>query len=614
MNRLYRFLFGTLRGRLIISVAMVHAVMMALFIGDLTVRQSAMLLDRQKEEAAGLSQSLATSAAGWLAADDVSGLQELVDAQLRYPEILFAILADEKGRVLAGTDSSKLGLYMLDLPRESNLTVFSGTPTLVDVAAPAMIGGRLVGWARVGLAHKAAAEKLAVITRNGAIYALAAILIGSFIAWFMGRRITRRLYTVQETIDAVRSGNLLARSQIAGFDEAAGMAREFNAMLDALAERDVELRASEESYRSLIRNLQTAILLYDTRGHILVSNPMAQELLGLSAGQLLDKTLINQEWHFLREDGAVMPVAENPVNVVLSTRQPLRGHVVGISRPGRDDVLWMLVNAEPEYDATGETALVIISFADITERKLAEETLRRLNRELHALSHCNQLLVRAEDEQTLLDDICRNICDEAGYRMAWVGYPEKDDAKSVRIVAFAGIEDNYLAEVNISWGDTEHGQGPTGKALRNGETIYVQDFRTDPQMAPWRDSALQRGYRSNIALPLKDEVKNTFGALTIYSARDNAFNEDEIRLLKEMSGNLAFGIMALRARKECALAEESLRKLTEELEQRVRDRTTDLEEKNAELERVNQIFVGRELRMVELKERIKELEKKVNSQ
>ena len=56
-------------------------------------------------------------------------------------------------------------------------------------------------------------------------------------------------------------------------------------------------------------------------------------------------------------------------------------------------------------------------------------------------------------------------------------------------------------------------------------------------------------------------------------------------------------------------AEIELRKLTEELEQWVKERTQELGEKNAELERMNRLFVGREPRMVELKERIKELEK-----
>jgi DNA-binding response OmpR family regulator len=68
------------------------------------------------------------------------------------------------------------------------------------------------------------------------------------------------------------------------------------------------------------------------------------------------------------------------------------------------------------------------------ELRASEETLHRLNRKLRAISNCNQALLRAVDEQALLNDVCRIICDEAGYRMAWVGYAEHDDAKTIRPV------------------------------------------------------------------------------------------------------------------------------------------------------------------------------------
>ncbi|HEX9078331.1 MAG TPA: MASE3 domain-containing protein [Desulfuromonadaceae bacterium] len=144
---------------------------------------------------------------------------------------------------------------------------------------------------------------------------------------------------------------------------------------EKIGERTAELRASEEKYRALIHKVQAAIILHDGQGRILDSNPLAQELLGLSADQLMDKELIDPEWRFLREDGSVLAVAEYPASLVISTRQPLRNYVAGVRRPDRGHVSWMLVNAEPEYDDSGEMTLVIVSFIDITERKQTEERL-----------------------------------------------------------------------------------------------------------------------------------------------------------------------------------------------------------------------------------------------
>jgi hypothetical protein len=168
---------------------------------------------------------------------------------------------------------------------------------------------------------------------------------------------------------------------------------------------------------------------------------------------------------------------------------------------------------------------------ELAEGEKSEYALVRLNRQLRAISTCNMVLMHASDEQTLLNDVCRIVCEEAGYRMAWVGYPQKDDARTVRPAAWAGIEEGYLAEAEITWADTERGRGPTGRAIRAGVSACIQDFAVDPQAAPWRESALQRGYRSSIALPLRDESGTPFGALCIYSAKPNTFTPDEIRLL-----------------------------------------------------------------------------------
>ena len=194
-----------------------------------------------------------------------------------------------------------------------------------------------------------------------------------------------------------------------------------------------------------------------------------------------------------------------------------------------------------------------------TERKRAEDAVHRLNRELRAISNCNQTLMRVEDEQSLLDAICRIVCEEAGYRMAWVGFAENDNARSIRPVAWAGIDSGYIENAKFTWADnTELGQCPAGKVIRNGEAIYVREFTTDPQLPLWRENALLHGYRSGLVLPLKNESAKVFGAFMIYSAEVDAISQEEKRLLEELAGDLAFGIVALRTRAERKRAEEAL--------------------------------------------------------
>ncbi len=241
-----------------------------------------------------------------------------------------------------------------------------------------------------------------------------------------------------------------------------------------------------------------------------------------------------------------------------------------------DALKWVRERAELEFDEEGRALRGVGTVQDITERKRAQEELLRINRAHRALSSCNQAQARATEESALLEQVCRIIVAEAGFRFCWVGRAEHDEAKTVAAVAQAGVDEGYLQTVKVVWADTDYGRGPTGTCIRTRQQQIVKNTATDPRFAPWRTEALKRGYASMIAIPIFVDAE-LFGALHIYAAETEAFHDEEVALLSELAGELGYGVTTLRVRAEQRRGEEEIRKLNAELEQRVRARTADLE-------------------------------------
>ncbi|MBX9936480.1 MAG: EAL domain-containing protein [Burkholderiaceae bacterium] len=214
---------------------------------------------------------------------------------------------------------------------------------------------------------------------------------------------------------------------------------------------------------------------------------------------------------------------------------------------------------ETFYDSNGQPLRSIGTVQDITASKIDALALERLNRDLRLLSDCNMALVRAQDEDKLLAEICRLCVHTGGYLMAWVGYAQHDQAHSVLPVAHYGSHDGgeYLRQANISWADVEHGHGAVGTAIRTKEPILVRDIASDQRMRPWHPAAMERGYHSAVSLPLINGTA-VLGALTLYASEVQVFDAEEMRLLQELANDLAYGVVTLRTRAEHAVAKEQL--------------------------------------------------------
>lgn len=163
--------------------------------------------------------------------------------------------------------------------------------------------------------------------------------------------------------------------------------------LDVTERKQAEaaLRASEEQHRRLVHQLCAGVVVHAPDTSIILANPEACRLLGLPANAIHGETLASPVWHFVHEDGRPMAPADHPVQHVAVTHQPLRDYVVGVDRPARQERVWLLVSAFPEFTADERLQQIVVTFVDITERKRVglqiveaiEREQRRIGHDLH---------------------------------------------------------------------------------------------------------------------------------------------------------------------------------------------------------------------------------------
>ena len=243
--------FGSLRIRLILGIVGVHALLMTAVVFDLSLRQHASLRETRNATATSLSKSLAVSSAGWIAAQDRAGLQELVEALRPYPDLEYAMVVDASGKILAHTDPSRMGLYLQGMPSasESGQTRLIEFKETVEALAPAQLAGHLVGWCLLSFNEASFHQKFTHVIYSGIGYILVGIMLGSLMAVWVAHRFTAALDVLAQASDAVRSGQLNTRVPDLGNNEVGRLALGFNSMLDALsaAHRNLDAAVHERT-------------------------------------------------------------------------------------------------------------------------------------------------------------------------------------------------------------------------------------------------------------------------------------------------------------------------------------------------------------------------------
>ena len=298
-----------------------------------------------------------------------------------------------------------------------------------------------------------------------------------------------------------------------------------------------KLQDSEARYRGIFERAKDVIYMIDSDGIFATLSPSFEEVTGWSCDEWLGKPFIP----IVHPDDAACAadILKQTIADRCSSEFEMRiGRKAGGYWIGEFTVGPIEIGGSPLLFGIGR---------DITERKHAEQNLKRLNWALRALGQSNSALVHAGTEEELFQSCCDAIAGHEGYPLAWIGLARDDATHSVEIVARAGTALAYMQGLEVSWGDTPLGRGPTGVAIQSGTAQVVNNLAENAAYLPWREKARANGLASSISLPMRIDGA-VAGALVVYGREAQAFGRGEVQLFEELAADIAYGVSARRTR------------------------------------------------------------------
>ncbi|ADI29875.1 EAL domain-containing protein [Methylotenera versatilis] len=302
-------------------------------------------------------------------------------------------------------------------------------------------------------------------------------------------------------------------------------------------------QVAKNRYLKLFKQSGSGILVLNQEHRILDANPAALEMFGYQREEFLS----------LHLPRVLVDAEVERVNPVLESMMAGESHTGEWVHVRKDGTKFMAeVNARKLDDHTYFAIL-----HNLTNRKKNEHRILRLNNLYQALSETNQAIVRMSDENDLFPLACKCAVKFGGMQTAWVGVLD-EESKLILPVATYGHGLDFLESLQISSrADIQEGQGPSGTAFRENHYVVVNNFLEDPLTQPWRAYSHQYGWKALGAFPIARNGK-PFAIFIVYSPEIDAFDQETIALLNEMTSDISFALDNFDREAQRRLAQDKL--------------------------------------------------------
>ncbi len=376
---------GSICRRLMLSLCGLIAVVMAIFVYQVSEKQWKLLIQQNKERCLLLAETLAATSANQILANDSIGLMETVRATRNHPDLLYVMVMDPNGMVLAHSNSYEVGEKVTDKASLSLLNAPVHTHEVASrlpgthISAPIRSGGKLLGWVRIGMGYERYITALRSIFWQGLVFTLSAFGLAALLISMIGRNLAKGLNTLTAKTERVAAGEINVRIAVKSDDELGALSVAFNHMAEALDKSQHNFRANEQELKRVLMNLPVPILIRMPDGVISFANDAALKTLNIDAEEAQDGQIFFPHWRFIHPNGKAMSPEEIPVIRAMQTKQPVSGHMLGVIPQGATEPRWLHLNAYPELDVDSNVSRVVVAFLDLTDLRRAEERLTQLS-------------------------------------------------------------------------------------------------------------------------------------------------------------------------------------------------------------------------------------------
>lgn len=287
---------------------------------------------------------------------------------------------------------------------------------------------------------------------------------------------------------------------------------------------------------------------YDLDGRILYVSPALAAEMGCTAEQL-----IGRKWHeFGTPPEAIAALDAVRLRVIETGRSARSTSIFGLAGSHRE----LEYVSEPVLGPNGTVVGTVVTSWNITEFRRAERRIAQLDRVYSILSSIDQVIVRAHDGEQVLADACRIASEVGGFELAWIGLVEPATG-DVRVVGKAGRDVAVLDAIAVSARDEPSGHGVVGTAIRENRPAVVRDVGHDGRMRSWRTELAGLGYIAAAGFPIR-LAGRPIGAFALYSSEASHFDEAEVRLFEQLTGDLSHALDSIEADRGRVAAQTAL--------------------------------------------------------